>query len=67
MAARSSSQSGLARDAAVVLDEGVERLRRREHLGGAVDLHPRVVPVVGQEAQAHPRVAPDVPDLRPQG
>jgi hypothetical protein len=50
MASRYSSQSGmLAGDAAEIVDEAVGCLRHVQHLGVAVDLHPRAVPVVGED------------------
>src|ERR1700712_873943 len=53
----------LAADAAEVVDQGFDRLGQVDHLGGAVDLDPRPVPVVAVEHQAGPRVAPEVGDL----
>src|SRR4051812_28223769 len=55
----------LAADRAVVLDQGLQRLGQIQHLGLAVHLHPRAVPVLGQHAQRDGGVPTDVGDLRP--
>ena len=55
----------LAGDAAEVLDQAVLGLLAGhvEDLGGAVDLHPRVVPLVGEDEHAGARVAAQVGGL----
>ena len=57
----------LAGDGAVVLDQPVERLGHVDHLGVAVDVDVRAVPVVGEHAERHPRVAAGVGGLRALG
>ena len=57
----------LARDRTEVVDEWFQCLREVEHLGRAIDLHPCVVPLVGQHQRADRRAAPDVDRLRPLG
>jgi hypothetical protein len=39
----------LAGDAAEIVDEAVGCLRHMQHFGVSVDLHPRAVPVVGED------------------
>ena len=54
----------LAGDAAEVVDEALNCLRHVQHLGVAVDLHPRAVPVVGEDEHRYPRVPLGVAGLR---
>src|SRR5215218_11175928 len=55
----------LAGDGAKVLDQAVDRLRQVEHLGFAIDLHPRAVPVVGKDEHRDLWVSLGVAALRP--
>src|SRR5215211_4486194 len=55
----------LAGDAAEVLDQAVEGLRHVQHVGVAVNLDPRTVPVVGEDQHGDLRVPLRVPGLRP--
>jgi hypothetical protein len=52
---------------AEVLDQAVDRLRHVEHLGVAIDLHPRAVPVIGEDQHRDLVISLGVPGLRPAG
>ena len=55
----------LARDAAEVLDQRLDRVGRVDDLAVAVDLHPGAAEVVGEHEHADPRVAAGVGRLGP--